>query len=186
MDNLLEHCRRLVDAPSLKTLAGWLQDVELESADVARYRREDVSKPYGRNVILDADQVEGMVATWTRGRWCAPHDHGGSVGGVRVLQGQARHRVFRRTAGTLELVTEEVVSAGSVMRCGADLVHAMRDGGGDEPLMTLHMYAGPIDHMVVYDVEANRTLVVDGGCGAWVPHDAPELIRSTRDGIQAP
>lgn len=185
MDELLQRARALASAPDLSTLTDWLADVPVDARQLARVRRADPDKPYGRNVLLETDHVEGMVATWTPGVWCAPHDHGGSVGGVRVLQGAAEHRVFRVRDGELELVRQERVQAGDVMRCGSTLVHAMCDGGEDEPLMTLHMYAGPIDHMVVYDVENQRTLVVDGGCGAWVPSE-PRLIRSTHDGLRAP
>lgn len=178
MQDLLERCRQLTAAPDLRTLGRWLTEAQVDlSAE-----RPDPSRPYGRHVLLETRFVEAMVATWTPGSWCAPHDHGGSVGGVRVLRGQAAHRVYRRSAGRLEAVRDEVVRRGEVMRCGPDLVHAMADGGGDEPLMTLHLYAGPIDHMVVYDLDNDETLVVDGGCGAWVPERA-DLVRSRRPGL---
>ena len=38
--------------------------------------RTDPTKPYGRRVLLDTPHVESMVARWTRGVECAPHDHG--------------------------------------------------------------------------------------------------------------
>ncbi len=181
MQDLLDHLGRLDAPPSLQTLARLLETVQPSAQQVRDVRSEDPRRPYGRNVLLDTPVVEGMVATWTPGAWCLPHDHGGSVGGVRVLQGRAHHKVFAVREGRLDLVKEERVDAGQVMQCGSDLVHAMRCDGADEGLMTLHLYAGPIDHMVVYGADA--TYVVDGGCGAWIPTGRPELIRSRAQGI---
>jgi predicted metal-dependent enzyme (double-stranded beta helix superfamily) len=181
MKDLLDQLGALDAPPGLPTLARLLASVQPSAAQIRAARREDADRPYGRNVLLNTPVVEGMVATWTPGAWCLPHDHGGSVGGVRVLQGRSHHKVFAVRGGRLELVKEERVEAGEVMQCGSDLVHAMRCDGADEPLMTLHLYAGPIDHMIVYDRDA--TYVVDGGCGAWIPADQPELIRSRTPGI---
>ena len=118
------------------------------------------------------------MATWTPQTWCAPHDHGGSVGGVRVLRGRARHRVFQIEGEVLKLIREELVEEGGILCCGPTLVHQMRSEG--DVLVTLHMYAGPIDFMRVY--QADRTYVVEGECGAWVPEDQPELVRQAHDG----
>ena len=57
------------------------------------------------------------------------------------------------------------------------------DDGGDEALVTLHMYIGPVPHMVVYDEPGNRTLKVDGGCGAWVPSAASGQILAVQSGM---
>lgn len=163
-----------------------LVEAQVSAATVAALGRADPSRPYGRRVLFADDHFEAMIALWTRGVPCAPHDHGGSVGGVRVLQGEAIHRVWRLRGGALELALEERVSAGGVLACGPDLVHSMVDAGGPEPLATLHLYAGPIRHMVVYDTEGGRTLVVEGGSGAWLPWDEPHLIRGVHAGLLPP
>jgi len=118
--------------------------------------------------------MEMMIASWTRGRVCAPHDHGGSVGAVRVLRGAAIHRVWSLVDGRLELAVEERVEAGAVLACGPDMVHSMGDAGASEKLATLHVYRDPIPFMVVYDPTASRTLQVAASCGAWIP--GPEQI----------
>jgi len=123
-----------------------------------------------------------MLATWTRSVPCAPHDHGGSKGAMRVLRGEAIHFMWKVEAGQLVLAAEERLSTGAVVTFGPDLVHSMADAGKDRNLVTLHFYAGPIDYMVVYDVDATRTLIVEGRCGAWVPRD-PLLIRKEFPGI---
>jgi cysteine dioxygenase len=177
----------------------WTESGDLEMAALTRFlsgkaldvqgllgvAKTDTSKPYGRRVLFQNDDLEVMVAAWTRGVPCAPHDHGGSSGAVRVLQGRSRHLVWDFVDGALQVVKEEIVTPGGVMVCGADMVHSMGDDGASEPLVTLHMYTKSVDHMVVFDLEAGETLVVEGTCGAWVPRDQPEMVRSRIKGICA-
>ncbi|MCB9761764.1 MAG: cysteine dioxygenase family protein [Alphaproteobacteria bacterium] len=189
MQTVIARCDGLASQPTpptLRQLAELLAAVELSGEALREAQRPDPRRPYGRRVFLDTPVMEGMLATWTPGAWCAPHDHGGSVGGVRVLQGRARHRVFCVRDGGLALLREEQIEAGAVISCGPSLVHAMRCDGGDAGLVTLHLYAGPIPWMTVYDVEGQETLQVSGGCGAWIPHDQPELIRARAPGLVPP
>jgi hypothetical protein len=172
--------------PPLSAILGLLAEGDVGDDELAPLQRRDPRPPYGRSVILDSPVLEGMVATWNRERWCAPHDHGGSMGGVRLLRGGCVHRTWTVAQGALQLVSESRHRAGEVLVCGADMIHAMCDGGQSEPLVTLHLYADPLDHMIVYDPEGDRTFVVEGTCGAWIPTDAPRLVRQTVSGIVAP
>ena len=177
-DQLLQSCHGFAHEPGMTEVGGLLERADMDGHEVESRLRRDPSKPYGRHVLLGTDKIEAMMATWTPRTWCAPHDHGGSIGGVRVLRGRARHRVFRIADGQLQLVREETVEEGGILRCGPTLVHQMR--AEDEVLVTLHLYAGPIEFMRVY--EGDRTWIVDGGCGAWVPHDQPEFLRGSEEG----
>lgn len=176
------------DSPSveLSALTRFLRAENPVFNDLIALAEADPTKPYGRRVLLETDALEMMVACWTPGIPCAPHDHGGSLGAVRVLQGRSRHQIWRCTNNALRVVHEELVGPGGVMSCGSDLIHSMGDDGAPEPLITLHMYTKSIDHMVVYDLEASETLVVEGSCGAWVPRDSPHMIRRSYAGIQHP
>ena len=167
----------------LTALTRFLNGNDLDIQELLSVAKTDNSKPYGRQVLFQNDELEVMVASWTRGVPCAPHDHGGSSGAVRVLQGRSRHLVWALVDGTLRVVKEEVVKPGGVMVCGADMVHSMGDDGGDVPLVTLHMYTKSVDHMVVYDLDASETLVVEGSNGAWIPRDRPEMIRVRAQGL---
>lgn len=183
MESLIERCRALarVAAPTLEDLIGALRAGDAGPAlDLAQ---ADPRHPYGRRVFLESPTVEGMIARWTRAFPCAPHDHGGSVGAVRVLSGEVVHRMWQLREGRLELAEEERRGTGEILQCGRRLVHSMMDGGGEESLVTLHLYTNPIDHMVVYDVATRRTHVVQGKCGAWIPTDQPALIRRSLPGI---
>lgn len=140
--------------------------------------RFDASVPYGRRVVCAADGLELMVAGWSRGRSCAPHDHGPGCGAVVVVQGRARHRAVGWRDGVLALEPAEVLRPGVVLRCPPGWVHQMQDDGGAQPLVTLHLYRGPTAPMVVYDLERARTQWLAEGCGAWPrPSGDPAVLR---------
>jgi len=182
MRALLQRCHALGELaePTLDDLRRALEG-PVDEAQVAELLVEDPQHPYGRRVLQDGPRVEMMIASWTRHLMCVPHDHGGSVGAVRVLRGQAVHRMWALRDGRLELAAEERVGPGDVLACGPDLIHSMGDAGASDKLATLHLYTGPIPFMVVYDVHAPRTLQVAANCGAWIP--GPEQIVRELPGI---
>lgn len=158
-----EHARGVV--LDVERLAAALQGVEAE-AWIGR-ARFDEAVPYGRTVLVADDGIEVMIAGWSRGRPCAPHDHGPGQGAVRVLQGRARHRGFVLDGGELRAGADEVLEVGTVLRCPRRWIHQMQDDGGERPLVTLHLYAGATVPMTVYDLEHARTQWLGPGCGAW-------------------
>jgi len=165
-DLRLEHLKHALDGP-------------IDGRDVDHNLVEDNVHAYGRHVLHDGQFMEMMIASWTRDVRCAPHDHGGSVGAVRVLRGEGLHRVWAVKDGALVLLLEEVIRPGDIVSCGPDMVHSLGDNGADDRLATLHLYAGPIARQTVYDVTGNRTLLVGGG--AWIPE--PELIQVQVPGL---
>ncbi len=140
-------------------------------------------RPYGRKVLLNTTELEGMIAQWNPGVPCSVHDHGQSAGAVRVLAGSGIHRQYHVLDGTLHLVAEDSIQAGDILQCGPDFVHAM-ESSLHEALITLHLYGPSIPHMIVWDVPNDRTLKVDGNCGAWVPDaDEPGMLLEERPGL---
>jgi predicted metal-dependent enzyme (double-stranded beta helix superfamily) len=151
---------------------------EVEAAEWVGRARFDAAVPYGRTVLVDDDGLEVMIAGWSRGLPCAPHDHGPGHGAVRVLQGRARHRGFVLEGGALQVRVDERLDAGAVLRCPQGFVHQMQDDGAEQPLVTLHLYAGTTVPTTVYDLEHHRTQWLGPGCGAWPrPFEAPEVLR---------
>jgi len=179
---IIDPCRALTaqQAPSLTSILEVAGQIELSSADLDALALPDHAHPYGRRVLLADPQLEVMIATWTPGVPCAPHDHGGSVGGVRVLRGQSRHRIYTIADGELVLCREHVASPGEILSFGPNLIHSMTSEDPDTPLMTLHFYTNAIEMMLVYT--DSETLAVEGSCGAWVPED-PADIRARVSGV---
>ncbi|MDG1481231.1 MAG: cysteine dioxygenase family protein [Myxococcota bacterium] len=173
---IIDPCRALAahQAPSLSAILEVAGQVELSGTDLDALALPDHDQPYGRRVLLADPRLEVMIATWTPGITCAPHDHGGSVGGVRVLRGRARHRIYTIRDGELVLCREHITSPGEVLSFGPNLIHSMSSEDPDTPLMTLHFYTGAIEMMLVYT--ESETLAVDGSCGAWVPEDPADIL----------
>ena len=182
---LIEALRRLADSSDLdlSKLRQFATDITLAPALLRDLENPDAANPYGRNVIFESPMLECMVATWTPNLPCNPHDHGGSWGAVRVLRGRALHQIWNVQDGALIERKQHTASVGDVLACGPSLVHSMGDDAESSTLMTLHLYTKAIDHMIVYDVEANHTHIVDGSCGAWVPAPDSGLLRSSTPGI---
>ena len=174
---------------SLADLKSFVNDEEIV-AEATKLYAPDLKKPYGRNVVFAENELEAMVATWTPGLFCAPHDHGGSAGAVRILQGRARHTLWRVHGEQLVKIHEHDAVQGDTLCCEPNLIHSLGDAGAEDgsdgALKTLHMYTASIEHMVVYDLPHQRTLIVNGSCGAWVPHDEPAMIIGEIRGIHAP
>ncbi|MDP6931840.1 MAG: cysteine dioxygenase family protein [Myxococcota bacterium] len=168
---------------SLDGLADLVRNLGITCEQVRGLLTANPLRPYGRRVLFGGPGLEVMVARWTPGQECAPHDHGGSVGVVQVLQGHGFHRVWSVSDGVLEPEDPEHVVSGDLLYATPELIHSMGDAGASEPLVTLHFYVDVIPNMVVYDVAGRRSLVVDSGCGAWVPHDQPELILQQAPGF---
>lgn len=184
LKDALQRLARIPDL-SLAHLQDFAARVTFSDDLLDALRKPDADHPYGRNVIHACDVLECMVATWTRDNPCSPHDHGGSYGAVRVLQGQARHRIWSVEDDRLHEVRQHPAVPGDVLACGPSMVHSMGDDNQPRGLVTLHLYTTAIDHMVVYDPTAHVTHVVEGSCGAWVPSQASGMLRSSTPGIHS-
>jgi hypothetical protein len=172
---LADDCAR--GAVGLERLAAALGDAGPADLWLARARFDD-AVPYGRTALVSEEGLELMIAGWSRGRPCAPHDHGPGQGAVRVLQGQARHRGFRLRAGVLSVEVDEELRAGDRLCCPRGFIHQVQDDGGPQPLVTLHLYVGPTVPMTVYDLAQRRTQWLGPGCGAWPrPTGDPAVLR---------
>ena len=185
-EQLAKAARRASTQPSVQDLIAVLGSDRLGNEEVAKLARPDDSKPYGRHVLFANDVLEGMVAQWTPGIPCAPHDHGGSHGAVRVISGEAIHTVWAVEEGQLVAMETTRHYAGDILPAPPHMIHSMEDGGAEIPLVTLHLYTDAIDHMVVYDLEAHDTCVVDGSCGAWIPTDRTDGLLARHYGITDP
>jgi len=159
----------------LPTLVKASQAIEFTREALASMGLADPMHPYGRRILMDSPVLEVMVATWTDDMPCIPHDHGGAIGAVRVLSGSAEHRIWTLNDGKLSVSRTHTISQGDILSCGPHMIHSMC--ATDDQFMTLHMYTRAIDHMVIYDVNQPETMVINGGCGAWIPENKDQIYR---------
>jgi len=169
-------CEKLVVQEEIDTsdLIGFLNALMLSDNEIENLMMEDVAHPYGRQVLFNHPKLEVMLATWTRGMPCAPHDHGGAKSAIRVLKGASHHRVFKLEEGMLKEAYSELCEADEILLCGPKQIHAMGDGNAEDVLVTLHAYSGSIPNMVVYS--DTDTYIVNGACGAWIPEQKNDIL----------
>lgn len=132
--------------------------------------------PYARHVLEAGPDLERMVATWRPGGATPPHDHGDSLGLVRVVAGRALHRTWVVHAGVLRETSRTEHGPGEVLVVRPGVLHGLADAGG---LVTLHHYVGPIDEMWVVDPDRPYSARLRGGAGAWLPADEEDVLWST-------
>ncbi|MDN4594332.1 cysteine dioxygenase [Polycladomyces subterraneus] len=106
---------------------------------------------YGRNVVFRSDQFEAIVIHLPPGTGTPIHDHGNSIGCVRVVAGTLENRVFTLSPG----VSEPVLSStgchlpGESVLIGPGLIHSMRNAG-KEPMISFHVYTPPLENAKQY------------------------------------
>jgi predicted metal-dependent enzyme (double-stranded beta helix superfamily) len=124
-------------------------------------------QPYSRHALHCGDSLEIMVARWSPGAACAPHDHGGCAGFVVVLSGSLVETDYTWRGRDLVAAASVARQRGSARGFGPDVIHAMRaDAGG---AVTLHVYSPQPERMFVYDLERREVLDLVGDFGAWIP-----------------
>ncbi len=132
--------------------------------------------PYSRRTLAASADCEVMLARWSAGRACAPHDHGNSAGWVFFIDGRFRELDFRENGGGLAGGAEIVHEAGSHVAVRPDEIHScVCDDFG----LSLHVYYPRIRGMRVFDLARRRTLVVADECGAWVPASSEHIRKVT-------
>jgi len=159
---------------SMEDLRRFLTQIDCTPEDIETLQEIDPAHPYGRKILLNTPKLEVMLATWTRNYPCAPHDHGGAVSAIRVLQGRSLHRLYRIENQQLTESYSEQKTAGEVIICAPNQIHSMEDDGETVPLITLHAYSASIKAMAVYDDAS--TVIVKGSAGAWLPPNDPSDV----------
>lgn len=135
--------------------------------------------PYHREVLAHNDDYEVMIAFWNNGQSCLPHDHGGSSGRVRILNGSGlvtNYDVTVPTNGVSRIAKidgPKLVVKGTPSPVDREIVHSMQ--AQNDGLVTLHIYSKRIPFMHVYDLEKKKAIRVSSQCGAWWPNAPHEF-----------
>ncbi len=136
----------------------------------------DPVTPYSRVVLSSAPGCEIMLARWTPGKVCAPHDHGSSAGWVFYFESDFEEQGYRWRDGELVSHTTQPHAAGTFTEVRKHEIHSCLSHGRG---LSLHVYFPRIERMRVYDLAARRTIVVADDCGAWIPERAEQRMEET-------
>ena len=122
-----------------------------------------------RTFLIHEDEDGGFalyVNSGVPGQTYRPHDHGAAWAIVVAVEGDERHRVYRRVddgsvegKGEVEIVEEIDVTPGHGICLGESGIHSIH-ALGSEPLLHLHLYGKGFGHQsrrTEYDMEAGTT-----------------------------
>jgi len=152
----------------LGEFAALAQRLDLDDALVAAHMRF-CDDTYARNLICRTPQFELLVLCWKPGQGSTIHDHAGSLNVTRVYSGSLTSRQFRRrcgepgvmevggaTAGELpdgpvDVLREEVLAGSGAAIVDRGEIHQLANDS-DRDLVTVHLYAPPLQDIVVYSL----------------------------------
>ena len=92
-DLLLERLRELREPPALEDMNTWLNRVAVTEEEL-RPHRSFKSGTYARHRVFRNEFAELLVLCWRPGQRTPIHDHNGSYGAVRVLDGVLWETIF--------------------------------------------------------------------------------------------
>ncbi len=98
---------------------------------------------YARHAIVRNKWAELLAICWLPGQASAPHHHGGSIGGMRIIDGSAREIGFDSQAAQARVTRALSIKAREVSLIEADVVHQVGNFS-DRPLISLHLYSLPL------------------------------------------
>ena len=106
-------------------------------------------------------EFEAWLLTWLPGQGTEWHDHGGSAGAFITLQGSLteRHAEVGYGPPRIILVARDLV-AGTLRPFGSRHVHRVTNQG-DEPAVSLHVYAPSLVEMHQYEVKGDLLVVAN-------------------------
>jgi cysteine dioxygenase len=139
--------------PELREVDAWMRGVEVGREELRPYVGFKEGS-YARHRVFRCDHAELLVLCWRPGQRTPIHDHDGSFGAVRVLQGIMWETLFVMDAGDgLVYQSAREWTPGHVT--GADVPDIHQLGNPDisgQDLVTLHLYAPPLTSLNVYKV----------------------------------
>ena len=160
--SLVETLEGLESRPELLQVDEWMSRVEVSKEELRPYVSFKEGT-YARHRVFLCEHAELLVLCWQPGQRTPIHDHAGSFGSVRVLEGFMWETLFEMDAdaGLLYKSSREW-TPGHVT--GADIPDIHQLGNPDVSgtgLITLHLYSPPLTSLNVYKVgrkEATSTL----------------------------
>ena len=153
LSSLVETLEGLEAPPELSQVDEWMRRVEVSREELRPYVGFKEGA-YARHRVFIRDYAEVLVLCWRPGQRTPIHDHAGSFGAVRVLEGFMWETLFEMDA-TEGLVYKSAREWTHGHVTGADVPDIHQLGNPDisgTDLITLHLYAPPLTSLNVYKV----------------------------------
>ena len=157
--SLVETLEGLEARPELSQVDEWMRRVEVSREELRPYVGFKEGA-YARHRVFVRDYAELLVLCWRPGQRTPIHDHAGSFGSVRVLEGFMWETLFEMDAAEgLVYKSAREWTHGHVT--GADVPDIHQLGNPDisgTDLITLHLYAPPLTSLNVYKVGRKESI----------------------------
>jgi cysteine dioxygenase len=169
LSSLVETLGGLDARPELSRVDEWMRGVEVSRGELRPYVSFKEGA-YARHRVFMCEHAELLVLCWRPGQRTPIHDHAGSFGSVRVLEGFMWETLFEMDSSEgLRYKSSREWTPGHVT--GADVPDIHQLGNPDisgADLITLHLYSPPLTSLNVYKVgrkESTSTLSMN----SWNP-----------------
>jgi cysteine dioxygenase len=151
LQSIVAALESLNTAPDLDQIYDWLRGLKVSREELQPYIGFKEGN-YWRHRVCRNDFVEMLVLCWRPGQRTPIHDHNGSHGGVKIVEGLLWETIFTydEEAG-LQYKTARELTCGSVT--GSDVPDIHQLGNPDisgQDLITVHVYAPPLGVLHTY------------------------------------
>lgn len=138
-----------------ENMADLLDRLAPSSAEVQSHARFSDLR-YARNLVHKTDRFEIMVMCWHSGQRSSIHDHAGSLGGLKIIEGELTESLFVKARnGMIKSLSSTDHGAGAIRVEDTTLIHQisnLQENGARS--ISLHVYVPPLTRMNVYSLEA--------------------------------
>jgi cysteine dioxygenase len=112
-------------------------------------------KRYARNLVYKERQFEIMIMCWNAGQRSSIHDHAGSLGGIKILQGELTESLFGRAAnGMIKSLSSAEYAIEETRVEETSLIHQISNLQAENgKTVSIHIYIPPLVRMNVYSLE---------------------------------
>jgi cysteine dioxygenase len=112
-------------------------------------------KRYARNLVYKDREFEIMIMCWKAGQRSSIHDHAGSLGGIRILQGELTECLFERAAnGMIKSLSSADYEIENTRVEETSLIHQISNLQAENgKTVSVHIYIPPLVRMNVYSLE---------------------------------
>ncbi|MSP39395.1 MAG: hypothetical protein EXR70_12970 [Deltaproteobacteria bacterium] len=154
----LNQLAKLLEAEALAIGPGRMQDIlerlviGAEEMDAHAHFSE---RRYARNLVHKTEQFEIMIMCWNAGQRSSIHDHAGSLGGLKILQGVLTESLFEKAPnGMIKSVNSIDYKIGAIRVEETSLIHQISNlQAANGRAISVHVYVPPLVRMNVYSLE---------------------------------
>jgi cysteine dioxygenase len=151
LSTLIELIRREAPTISRLRMQEILKRLCITADETERYGRFN-DDDYARNLIYSDEKVAILLMCWKSGQRSLIHDHGESLGGVKILQGILTESLFERAPnGMIKAVSSSDYESSDIQIEEPTTIHQVSNlQPGLSHATSLHIYVPPLRKMNIY------------------------------------